>query len=159
MFDISFGIFVLLRLLMLQSCPLLDPFISSFRFLWSDPVSMLWVFWTYLKAWGFYMESQVIWGSFVKEVSSQVLAVKTSRKPSTVETLRFHAMIPLFFFAERFQQICWQVPYNWHHWDEVKCLKFPSHGILWYLGVGDMKILQVLSQELSKFVCCPHPPP
>ena len=64
-FDISFSMFVLLRLLMLQSCPLLDPFLSSFRFLWSDPLSMLWVFWTYLKAWGFYMESQVIWGSFV----------------------------------------------------------------------------------------------
>ena len=33
------------------------------------------------------------------EVLSQNLAVKTSRKPSTVEeTLRFHTMIPLFFY-------------------------------------------------------------
>ena len=53
------------------------------------------------------------------------------------------------FSTEPIQQICWQVPYNWHHWDEVKCLKFPSHGILWHLGVGDMKTSRVESGTLE----------
>lgn len=35
------------------------------------------------------------------EFLSQVLAVTTSRKPSSVETLGFLAIIPLLFFAER----------------------------------------------------------
>lgn len=31
----------------------------------------------------------------------------------------------------------------------MKCLKFPSHGILWHLGVGDMKTSRVESGTLE----------